>query len=101
MTKVSVVAAIRWLNGDLQISAKEQIAFLRKLHDYSVPFRREHVDIVKKIMLDEQSADYIISAKIGWTGAKLQVGWYVGYVEKGGANIYTQCMAAFCAETDD
>ena len=72
-----------WLNGDLQISAKEQIAFLRKLHDYSIPFRREHVDIVKEIMLDEQSADYIIHAKTGWTGAGLQVGWYVGYVEKG------------------
>ena len=72
-----------WLNDDLQISAHEQIAFLRKLMDYSLPYRREHVDIVKDIMLAEQTADYSIYAKTGWTGAKLGVGWYVGYVEKG------------------
>ena len=34
----------------------------------------------------EQSADYIIYAKTGWTGTELQVGWYVGYVEKGDEN---------------
>lgn len=72
-----------WLNDDLQISAHEQIAFLRKLMDYSLPYRREHVDIVKDIMLAERTADYSLYAKTGWTGAKLGVGWYVGYVEKG------------------
>jgi len=72
-----------WLNGDLQISAVEQIAFLRKLLDYSLPFQRQHVDILKAIMLVEQSADYTLYAKSGWTGAELHVGWYVGFVEKG------------------
>ena len=71
-----------WLNGDLQISANEQLAFLRKLYDYSVPYRREYVDIVKGIMLIEQSTDYTIHAKTGWTGTEPQVGWYVGYVDK-------------------
>ncbi len=71
-----------WLNGDLQVSANEQIDFLKKLYDYSLPYRRGHVDIVKAIMLVERSADYILHAKTGWTGANLQVGWYVGYVEK-------------------
>lgn len=71
-----------WLNGDLQISANEQIDFLRALHRNSVPYRREHVDILKAIMLAEESADYAIHAKTGWTGPELAVGWYVGYVEK-------------------
>jgi len=71
-----------WLNGDLQISANEQIAFLKKLHEYSVPFRRDHVDIVKEIMLVEKTADYSMHAKTGWTGGELHVGWYVGFVEK-------------------
>lgn len=71
-----------WLNGDLQISAMEQIEFLAKLHNYSLPFRREHVDILKAIMLDERGTDYSIYAKTGWTGPGLHVGWYVGFVEK-------------------
>lgn len=72
-----------WLNGVLRISALEQLEFLKILVDYSVPYRREHVDIVKAIMLDEQRADYAIHGKSGWTGPELHVGWYVGYVEKG------------------
>ncbi|MGI9203799.1 MAG: class D beta-lactamase [Woeseiaceae bacterium] len=72
-----------WLNGDLQISAIEQIGFLRKLLDYSIPFQRQYVDILKSIMLVEQSSDYTLYAKTGWTGVELHVGWYVGYIEKG------------------
>jgi beta-lactamase class D len=72
-----------WLNGDLQISALEQIDFLKKLYDYSLPYSREQIDIVKTIMLDEEPADYVLRAKTGWTGARLHVGWYVGYVENG------------------
>jgi beta-lactamase class D len=72
-----------WLNGELQISALEQIEFLSKLVNGSTPYRREQVDIVKAIMLDEQTDDYSIHAKTGWTGPGLHTGWYVGYVEKG------------------
>ncbi len=71
-----------WLNGDLLISANEQITFLRKLLDYSLPYRREHIDILKSIMLVEQATNYTLYAKTGWTGAELHVGWYVGYIEK-------------------
>ncbi|MBT6211451.1 MAG: class D beta-lactamase, partial [Woeseia sp.] len=72
-----------WLNGELQVSALEQINFLSRLVSDSVPFRREHIDILKTIMRDDQSpSDYTIYAKSGWTGSELAVGWYVGYVEK-------------------
>ena len=71
-----------WLNGDLLISAKEQIAFLSAMYNYTVPYQREHVDLVKNIMLVEQAADYSLRAKAGWTGPILHTGWYVGYVEK-------------------
>jgi beta-lactamase class D len=72
-----------WLNGDLKISAMEQIAFLSELYNSSVPFKREHVDLVKSIMLVEETADYSHYAKSGWTGPTQHIGWYVGYVEKG------------------
>lgn len=71
-----------WLNGDLLISAWEQVQFLSAMVNYDVPYSREHVDLVKDIMLIEQSADYSLRAKAGWTGPKLHTGWYVGYVEK-------------------
>ena len=74
-----------WLNGDLLISAKDQIDFLSAMVNYDVPYSREHVDLIKDIMLVEQTADYAIHAKAGWTGPGLYTGWYVGYVEKNDA----------------
>jgi len=70
-----------WLNGDLKISAIEQMEFLRKLRGYELPIRREHVDILKEIMLTRQTDHYSIYAKSGWGGTTPQVGWYVGFVE--------------------
>jgi beta-lactamase class D len=74
-----------WLNGDLKISALEQIRFLRKLFNDELPYRREHVDLLKEIMLVEEGEGYRIHAKTGWTGAAVtpQVGWYVGFMEAG------------------
>jgi beta-lactamase class D len=69
-----------WLNGDLQISAQEQIDFLRSMLHYELPYSREHVDLVKDIMLVESGTDYAVHAKSGWIGASLAVGWYVGFV---------------------
>ena len=71
-----------WLNGELKISAVEQISFLKDLLFGSVPYSREHIDILKEIMVEEQGADYVLYAKTGWTGPELHVGWYVGFVEK-------------------
>jgi beta-lactamase class D len=72
-----------WLNGDLKISAAEQIEFLSAMLNYEVSYQREHVDLVKDIMLVEKTDEYSLRAKAGWTGPALHTGWYVGYVEKG------------------
>jgi beta-lactamase class D len=71
-----------WLDGTLQISAIEQVAFLRKLYDYALPYSRDHIEAVKDIMVVETTANYTMRAKTGWSGADLQVGWYVGYLER-------------------
>ena len=55
-----------WLNGDLPISADEQIRFLQKLYSYELPFRNEHVDVLKDIMLVEKNTEYSLYAKTGW-----------------------------------
>lgn len=68
-----------WLDGDIRISAIEQIEFLKKVHNYKLPYKKEHVDILKKIMVVNTNSNYTIRAK---TGLVEKHGWYVGYVEK-------------------
>ena len=72
---------IFWVDGSLEISAVEQIAFLRKLFNNDLPFRQNHVDILKQIMVVEHTEQYTIYAKTGWSGFEPQVAWYVGFVE--------------------
>ncbi len=72
-----------WLNGDLQISTAEQIEFLRRLYEYELPFSREHVNVLKDIMLIEKNDQYSLYAKSGWATITPQVGWFVGFVEAG------------------
>ena len=67
-----------WVDGNLRISAEEQIAFLRRLYRNDLPFRVEHQRLVKDIMIVEAGRDWILRAKTGWSG---KVGWWVGWVE--------------------
>ncbi len=74
-----------WLEGDLKISAREQIDFLKKLYNDQLPYKKEHLTILKKIMVVDETPQYVLRAKTGWTmRIKHQIGWYVGYVEKSG-----------------
>lgn len=80
-----------WLNGQLQITPQEQIDFLRRLYQNKLPFSDRTIAIVKDIMIVEKTPNYTIRAKTGWFGfgdsRKQQIGWYVGYIEKG-ENVY-------------
>lgn len=67
-----------WVEGNLSISAKEQIDFLRRLYQNKLPFSVEHQRLVKDIMIVEAGRDYILRAKTGWSGT---IGWWVGWVE--------------------
>jgi beta-lactamase class D len=67
-----------WVEGDLAVSANEQISFLRRLYRNALPFRVEHQRLVKDVMINEASADWILRAKTGWSG---KIGWCVGWVE--------------------
>lgn len=74
-----------WLNGDLKISAVEQVDFLKKIYQREYPFRSSSYDALAKLMIVEQSPTYTVRAKTGWAQRVTpQVGWYVGYVESGG-----------------
>ncbi len=71
-----------WNFGNFAISPLEQVEFLHKLYEYRLPFHKENIDIVKKVMLTEQTHNYIIRAKTGWTRDKnMNTGWWIGFIE--------------------
>lgn len=73
-----------WLDGGLRISADEQIEMLKRLYDNKLNFSQRSMDIVKNIMIYDQTDEYTIRAKTGWAiRVEDQLGWFVGYVEKG------------------
>lgn len=74
----STQAGDYWVDGNLRISAQEQIAFLRRLYRNELPFPREHQRLVKDLMINEAEYSWILRAKTGWDG---KVGWWVGWVE--------------------
>lgn len=75
-----------WLGSSLQISAFEEIGFLKKLYLLQLPVSERSVRIVKDILVTEASRDYILRAKSGYNqaeGSSMGLGWWVGWVETG------------------
>ncbi len=71
-----------WLDGALEISAIEQVAFLRQVYQRTLPFSASSYDALRQIMLVEQTPAFTLRAKTGWaTRIEPHVGWQVGYVE--------------------
>lgn len=71
-----------WLDDSLAISAIEQVEFLKKVYQRTLPFSASSYETLRQIMLVEQSPSFTIRAKTGWaTRVTPQIGWYVGYVE--------------------
>jgi beta-lactamase class D len=72
-----------WVRGKLAISADEQIAFLRKLHDGALPVSPRAAAIVTDIIAIEKTPKHTLRGKTGsgrvddgrW------LGWLVGWVE--------------------
>ncbi|MBN2213502.1 MAG: class D beta-lactamase [Bacteroidales bacterium] len=72
-----------WLAGDLRINAFQQVDFLRKFYDYELNVSRETIDMVKEIIILENTGDYRLSGKTGGTeiSGNESIMWLVGYIE--------------------
>lgn len=72
-----------WNFGKLAVSPVDQINFLKGLYEETLPFSARSFEIVKRIMIEEQTDSYVLRGKTGWTrdGGK-DTGWWVGYVVK-------------------
>lgn len=72
-----------WNFGGLAISPANQIEVLIAVYEETLPFSKRSFKVLKEIMKEEQTDDYILRAKTGWTrdGGK-DTGWWVGYIEQ-------------------
>lgn len=78
-----------WLNNTIRISALQQIEFLRRLADGTLPFSPRAQETVRRITIIEDAPGWILHAKTGWAlkGAvdgKTDLGWIVGWLERDG-----------------
>lgn len=72
-----------WVEGESRITQFEQIDFLKRLYHEELPVSKRTYGMVKNMMIIEQTADYKISGKTGWSIRDgFNNGWFVGYVEK-------------------
>lgn len=73
-----------WLEGPLKISAVEQAQFLARLAQDELPFPKEIQAKVREIVQLEQNDHWTLYGKTGWaSAAKPNIGWWVGWVQKG------------------
>lgn len=79
-----------WNYGTFAISPANQVEMLINLYEEKLPFSRRSYRILKKMMVEEETANYLLRAKTGWTidGGK-DTSWWIGYVEqKRQKNVY-------------
>lgn len=72
-----------WLNDSLQISADEQVGFMKKLYFDKLPFSQRTMRIVRSMMLREDSTAYRLYYKTGTNqnDAGNTLAWLVGFLE--------------------
>ncbi|HLO95467.1 MAG TPA: penicillin-binding transpeptidase domain-containing protein, partial [Burkholderiaceae bacterium] len=72
-----------WLDGDLRITAVEQIDFLRRFAEHRLPLGERTVDIARRVFLRDETPDWRLYAKTGWDGSgPVELGWFVGWTER-------------------
>lgn len=77
-----------WLDGPLQITAEQQVEFLQRLQQGELPFSERSINLVKDMMVLEQTPQYTLRGKTGWTTSlEPHQGWIVGYLEQSD-NVY-------------
>lgn len=71
-----------WLRGNLRITPNQQLEFMKKFYNESLPFKEASYKIVKNAILLEENDSSSFYGKTGWvTYNNREIGWVVGYVE--------------------
>lgn len=87
-----------WLGGDLSISVRQQVDFLKNVYNKTFSLSTNSYSVLSKIMLNKKTATYSVYSKTGWAGKD---GWFVGYVvRKGNSPIFFACHIPIDKESD-
>ena len=75
-----------WLEGGFRVTPVEQVTFLQRLADSSLPFSQRSQAIVRRILELDRGEDWVLRGKTGMLGPRAPgaIGWFVGWVERGG-----------------
>ena len=73
-----------WLDNSLKVTPDEELGLVKKLYFNQLQFQGRPQDIVKKLMLQENNANYKLSYKTGWGFSENgnAIGWVVGWIEE-------------------
>lgn len=86
-----------WLRGGLRISADEQVDFLRRAYRGEVGVSERSTAVLKEILVLEDTPAFRLSGKSGTGPAgdaddAIEVGWHVGWVERGEGEVWFYAM---------
>jgi beta-lactamase class D len=73
-----------WLDNTLKVTADEELGLVKKLYFNQLPFFKSTQQMVQRVMLQEDNANYKLSYKTGWgfdTKGRA-IGWMVGWIEE-------------------
>lgn len=71
-----------WLEGPLEISAREQVNFLERLYAQALPIDVGVQAQVIDIMEHDRGEGWVLRAKTGWAiRGEPDIGWFVGWLE--------------------
>ncbi len=74
-----------WLRGNSRITPVQQIDFLKRLYKNELQVSQRSMNIVKTMLILEQSEARVLRGKTGWAvDGDYNVGWFVGWIEKAG-----------------
>jgi beta-lactamase class D len=71
-----------WNQGNFFVTPVNQIELLIKIYNKTIPIKKEHINYLKQIMINEVTSDFSLYGKTGWTiKDENNIGWYVGFIE--------------------
>lgn len=74
-----------WIEGELAISTTEQVEFLQRLEQLTLPFPPAHQALVAELIHQQDGQNWQLFAKTGWSGT---IGWWVGWVLTDNGPVY-------------
>lgn len=84
--------------GALQISANEQVDFLQKIVDRTVPLASHSYDMTEKVLfIQDLSGEWKLYGKtgVGEGEGEKRIGWFIGWISKGTRRIVFACNTVY------